>query len=176
MCLTWLCWASWCVPPGPIGALRPRYLIAVWLAGLCGVDRDDRFEHGDDQRHGAGDAVVAAFRPDAGRSWRMAALAVALFGVYRMANTSIPSLWLATDWFGGILGNAIGRVSGEPLAVGATFGGVDFLVLMAALYALWLVETPAPRCALRCGAPSGFSWPSASIWQLLRQFPISSHF
>ena len=154
--LTWLAlgvvvcaaWPDW-------RCLRPRYLIAVWLAGLVASIAMTASSTATINVMAPALllAVVAAFRPDAGRSLRMAALAVALFGVYRMANTSIPSLWLATDWFGGILGNAIGRVSGEPLAVGATFGGVDFLVLMAALYALWLVETPAPRwCAAVWGA------------------------
>ncbi len=90
-------------------------------------------------------AAVAILRPDANRALRTAALAVAIFGVYRLANTSIPSLWLATDWLGGALGRVAGWISGEPLTVGATFGGVDFLVLIAAVYALWLIDGPPSR-------------------------------
>ena len=36
-------------------------------------------------------------------------------------------------------------MAGRPLEVGATFAGVDVLVLAAAFYGLWLAATPAPR-------------------------------
>ena len=38
-----------------------------------------------------------------------------------------------------------GALSGQPLEVGATFGGVDFLVAMGAFTACWLAATPPPR-------------------------------
>ncbi len=40
-----------------------------------------------------------------------------------------------------------GWLTGRPLLIGASFGGLDFLVLMAALTAAWLIATPRPRIA-----------------------------
>ena len=69
----------------------------------------------------------------------LAAVAVAVLALYRHANTSIPYLWLATDALGGVLGRLAGTITGLPLWVGSTFGGVDLLVLMCALYIGWLM-------------------------------------
>ena len=73
------------------------------------------------------------------------AAAVAVFGVYRFAVTAIPTVWHLADAVGGACGTLAGRLSGEPLCVGATFGGVDFLVLMTALIVAWAGLTPTPR-------------------------------
>ncbi len=80
-----------------------------------------------------------------GRTVLLSATAAAVLGIFRMACTSIPVVWKAADAVGGALGGLAGALAGEPLWVGATFGGVDFLVLMAALYAGWLVNTAPPR-------------------------------
>ena len=80
-----------------------------------------------------------------GRALLITALAVTVLGVYRFALASIPTVWLIADARGSALGRLAGGISGEPLSVGATFGGLDFLVLMAAFYAGWLVSTPRPR-------------------------------
>ena len=81
----------------------------------------------------------------AGRVLGTAALAICVLGIYRLANTSVAMLWIATDRAGAALGRLAGLVAGRPLWVGATFGGLDFLVGMIALYAAWLVLAPAPR-------------------------------
>ena len=73
------------------------------------------------------------------------ALAVTVLAVYRLAYLSIPTVWLAADAAGRGLGSLAGELSGRPLWVGATFGGIDFLVLMAAFYAAWLAGTSRPR-------------------------------
>ena len=75
----------------------------------------------------------------------LASVAVGVLGVWRLALTSIPLLWLGADSLGRAMGFLAGRATGEPLWVGATFGGVDFLVAMAALYAGWLASTAPPR-------------------------------
>lgn len=73
------------------------------------------------------------------------AAAVAVFGVYRFAVVTIPSVWHMASAIGQASGNLAGRLSGERLHVGATFGGVDFLVLMGALVVAWTALAPPPR-------------------------------
>jgi hypothetical protein len=75
----------------------------------------------------------------------MTALAVGVLGVWRLANTSVATLWVLADRLGGAMGREAGAITGRPLWVGATFAGVDFLVAMAALYVAWLASGPAPR-------------------------------
>ena len=80
-----------------------------------------------------------------GRVILIAVLATAVLAVFRLAADSIPSVWLAADVFGRMLGRVAGQLTGQPLWLGASFGGVDFLVLMAALYAGWLISSAPPR-------------------------------
>jgi hypothetical protein len=90
-------------------------------------------------------AVAAIARPDAARPLVSVASATAVLALYRLAIASLPSLWLVADRCGGGLGRAAGWITGQPLNVGATFGGLDFLVAMIALYVIWLAATPRPR-------------------------------
>ena len=80
-----------------------------------------------------------------GRAILIAAMAVAVLGIFRVACSSIPSVWVAADAVGFALGWSAGWLAGRPLWLGVSFGGVDFLVLMAALYAGWLICTASPR-------------------------------
>ncbi|MHC4899509.1 MAG: DUF4350 domain-containing protein [Planctomycetota bacterium] len=66
-----------------------------------------------------------------------AAQAVAVFAVYQLLLHSVPAVWLVADRVGMVLGMVPAAVIGRPLWVGATFGGVDFLVLTGALAFLW---------------------------------------
>lgn len=75
----------------------------------------------------------------------LAAFAATVLAAYRLAVLSIPAVWLLTDWLGGTLGAMAGWLSGRPLAVGATFAGLDFLVLTGAFYGAWLGATQSPR-------------------------------
>ena len=79
------------------------------------------------------------------------AAAVAVFGVYRFAVVSVPSVWHFANALGGAYGNLAGSLSGQPLRVGSTFGGVDFLVLYGG----------SPRCLGRanCSSASEVAWP-----------------
>jgi len=72
-------------------------------------------------------------------------VAVAVLMFYRAAVTSIPSLWLAADAVAGALGRLAGLITGQRLHVGATFAGLDFLVLSGTFCGLWLAHTPPPR-------------------------------
>ncbi|HTY08367.1 MAG TPA: DUF4350 domain-containing protein, partial [Candidatus Edwardsbacteria bacterium] len=95
-------------------------------------------------------AVVLAFLAlvSAGRSRSVltaSSAAVTVFGVYRFAVTAIPWLWLAADFAGRCLGTAVSWITGRPLWVGATFAGLDFLVLMCAVWTLYLPHTRSPR-------------------------------
>jgi hypothetical protein len=77
--------------------------------------------------------LVAAAQGHGGASktaLRWSAEAVALLALYRIANFSIPLVWLATDAVGAAVGRAAGVLTRQPLWVGATFAGMDFLVVM----------------------------------------------
>jgi hypothetical protein len=97
-------------------------------------------------------AAAAGVAGPAGRLLLATAVAVTAFAVYRFAVTSIPEVWLAGDAVGGAMGRAVGGMAEQPLWVGATFGGVDFVVLMAAVLVAWLAVAPPPRAALVVGA------------------------
>ncbi|MHC4176743.1 MAG: DUF4350 domain-containing protein, partial [Planctomycetota bacterium] len=90
-------------------------------------------------------ALVRSQATLSGRVILIVALATAVLAVFRLACSSIPTVWLAADALGHGLGWLAGTISGEPLWLGASFGGVDFLVLMAALYTGWLISTARPR-------------------------------
>ena len=91
--------------------------------------------------------VSLAFKShgQAKRILHISASAIVIFGIYRMACTCIPLVWSLTDGLGRIIGNLGGLVSHQPLYVGATFAGLDFLILMSVLWALWLAYSPKPR-------------------------------
>ncbi|MCX5654607.1 MAG: DUF4350 domain-containing protein [Planctomycetota bacterium] len=91
-------------------------------------------------------AAAAAMLEGAGRRIvLLAATAVTVFALYRLAATSIPMVWLAADTVGETIGRVAGGITGRPLWVGATFAGVDFLVLMAAVWVAWLAAVSPPR-------------------------------
>ena len=73
-----------------------------------------------------------------------AALAVGVLGLYRLA-LGIGTVWTVTDRIGGALGAIGGALTGRPLWVGATFGGLDFLIVMAVFLGGWVLLGRAPR-------------------------------
>ncbi len=81
------------------------------------------------------------------RLLELAAGAVVVLGVYRMACAGIAAVWYASNGLGYALGRAAECVFGVPLWIGATFGGVDFLVVMGVIYGGWLASRPKPRWA-----------------------------
>jgi hypothetical protein len=90
-------------------------------------------------------AIAQISRGVAARAALIAALSTAAFGCFRLACTSIPTVWLAADALGWSLGRVAGWLAGSRLEVGPTFGGIDFLVLTFAIYAGWIVCTVPPR-------------------------------
>ncbi len=81
-------------------------------------------------------AVIAGRRrgPDS-RLMRDAATSVAALAVFQFAQYSIPFVWHLADGFGAVCGKTVSLLTAHPLNVGATFGGVDFLVLLFCFYA-----------------------------------------
>ncbi len=73
------------------------------------------------------------------------ATGVAALALYRTAYTTIPLVWMAADSLGRELGHLAGLLSARPLHVGATFAGLDYLVVMLALSATWIATTARPR-------------------------------
>ncbi len=92
-------------------------------------------------------AALARLQPRAadGRAILLAALAVIVLAVFRLACDATAVVWLAADALGHGLGLLAGWIAGRPLAIGGNFAGIDYLVLMTALAAAWLVSTKAPR-------------------------------
>ncbi len=74
-----------------------------------------------------------------------AAMAIVILGIYRLLCTSIPLVWLMADSIGGFIGWLVGCITGQSLWVGATFAGLDFLVLIIAFYLLWLFTNQSLR-------------------------------
>ncbi len=68
-----------------------------------------------------------------------AAMALAVLGIYRLA-LKIAIFWTLTDRVGGFLGHLAGTISGQPLWVGATFSGLDFLVLASVFFGAWMLS------------------------------------
>ncbi len=80
-----------------------------------------------------------------GRAILVTAWAVMTLALFRLALTAIPIVWQLADVMGCGMGKLAGALTGRPLNIGATFGGLDFLVLMSALYAGWLCNIAPPR-------------------------------
>lgn len=74
-----------------------------------------------------------------------ATLATALLGLFHSAESSLPAVWWFSEAAGGLLGRMGGWIAGQPLRVGATFGGVNQLVSMLAFFAAWLIFGGRPR-------------------------------
>ena len=92
-------------------------------------------------------ALAAVAQCHAGQNRRLiwlVALASGVLGLFRLAVMSIPTVWLAADAIAGALGRLAGVITRRPLAIGSTFGGVDYLVFLAALLVVWLRSTPRP--------------------------------
>lgn len=75
----------------------------------------------------------------------VSATAVLIFAVYRLALTSVPWLWLLANLDSRISGSLASWISGQPLAVGPTFAGLDFVVLTGVLWVLYVPHTPEPQ-------------------------------
>jgi hypothetical protein len=89
-------------------------------------------------------SLAANFRGQAKKMLCIVSASVAVFGVYRIACTCIPLVWSMTDFLGRALGNIGGLISHQPIYVGSTFAGLDFLVLMSVLWIFWLASSSRP--------------------------------
>jgi len=71
-----------------------------------------------------------------------AAIATAILGLFRTAVLSIPFFWVFIDRIAHTIGDIAGFLVGKPFWPGATFAGMDYIVLMAAWYLLWVRHIP----------------------------------
>ncbi len=71
--------------------------------------------------------------------------ALAIFGLYRLAYISIPTVWMVADSIGRLLGFLGTLITQKPISTGASFAGLDYVVLMSILWLLWLADSPKPR-------------------------------
>jgi hypothetical protein len=97
-------------------------------------------------------AVVLAFLAmiSAGQgkdAFRAGAVAVVVLGLYHFARTSIPWVWLAADSVGQGLAGLVGVVIRRPMHTGATFAGLDCLIVMSTLWTLYVRSTRSPQAA-----------------------------
>jgi hypothetical protein len=80
-----------------------------------------------------------------GRAFFLTALAALCFAVCHFLFQSYPSFWTIENQLGQALGWLASKITNQNLSTGATFGGVDFLLLMIFLYGLWLYNSASPR-------------------------------
>ncbi len=87
------------------------------------------------------------------RAILLSALAAMVLAVFRLACQSTAIVWQLANMLGWSMGKLAGGLTGQPLTIGATFGGIDFLVLMIALYIGWLYSIAPPwrRVAIYAG-------------------------
>jgi hypothetical protein len=91
-------------------------------------------------------AALAWLRPAVDRGpFLVVSLVILVFGLYRFALTSIPWLWLLMDRIGAGVAFLPGLLTRQQLKTGATFAGLDYLVLMLTFWGLWAVRLPQPR-------------------------------
>ena len=79
------------------------------------------------------------------RMLRLAGQAVAVLALYRFALNSIPIVWHVSETVASTLGHCTSALSGRPISVGATFAGLDHLVVMGVLIVGWTLELERPR-------------------------------
>ncbi len=101
----------------------------------------------------------------------VAARVLAVFAVYQLLMVSVAPLWLGCARLTGALSAIAGRLAGQPLRVGPTFGGVDGLVLMAAWYGLWLGATQPPRAGRALGGLLAVALAQLAYLAILAQAP-----
>lgn len=106
--------------------------VAVFFAGLC---------------HARADADRKALL--------VVSQAVAVFGIYRIILTGVPAVWAAADAVSGWISAAAAAITGQPLTVGPSFAGLDFLVLMGPAAGLWIAATGRPRWGRGLAAAGG---------------------
>ena len=70
---------------------------------------------------------------------------ICVLAIVRLSISSVPTAWLAADSIGKLLGNIAAGITGQPLWVGATFAGLDFIVLMSVFCGVWIFMLPKPR-------------------------------
>lgn len=110
-------------------------------------------------------AFLAALATGRNRSaLQAAAVAVTVLAVYYFARTSIPWAWLAADSAGRAVAGLGGLVIRRPLHVGATFAGLDYLLVMGVFWALYVRSTKLPRAAR---AAYGFAAIAVGHWLYL---------
>jgi hypothetical protein len=72
-------------------------------------------------------------------------LAVLTLVLYRFAQQSLPVVWMLSDGLGGSLGQLTGIALRRPLVIGASFGGIDFLVVLSVFFTGWVTLLRRPR-------------------------------
>jgi hypothetical protein len=91
-----------------------------------------------------------------------AARATFILAVYRLAYLSIPLVWYAADTLGWAMGSVAAFCTRQPLWVGATMGGVDYLPPM-----LYLACALSLRTARSAGVRPAFKRLSISVLVVL---------
>jgi len=88
---------------------------------------------------------ITVVHPESLRTLRPVCVAIFVFALYRLAHDSIPIVWELSNIAGKVIGLAGGAIAGSPLSTGATFSGLDALVLMSSFAAAWISQTPRAR-------------------------------
>lgn len=102
-----------------------------------------------------------------GRSLAIVGAGTLGLALFQTAEAAIPCVWHAADALGQSLGQWAARVTGRPLWIGASFGGVDYLATMAVVWILWIAATSRPRWARAVLAAVGIAAAHAAYLTLL---------
>ncbi len=82
----------------------------------------------------------------------IASLAAFSLALLKLAQFTVPSVWLLTNRVGQLLGSMGSFIAGRPLSTGSSFAGIDFFVPMAVFVVAWLLVVSRPTWSAACFA------------------------
>lgn len=90
-------------------------------------------------------ALAAGQRGATQRVLLLCAFAALVLAIWQWATAFLPAAWLLADVTGAWLGHCAGGLTGRALEIGASFAGLDYLVLTVAFVGGWLWLVPGAR-------------------------------
>ena len=82
----------------------------------------------------------------------IASVASFSLALLKLAQFTVPNVWLLTNRVGQLMGSLGATIAGAPLSTGSSFAGIDFLVPMAVVVAAWLLFVSRPTWSAACFA------------------------
>ena len=151
ICLTWLALFVAVVAAWPTRGWPKRLVLAVAMMVALPLFLPTSPSH-EVLLVGVVLAMLASVREGTSRTILcLCAWSVFAFAVFRLAYTSIPGVWFLGNGIATALAKIVTVITGKPMAIGSSFAGIDFLVLMLAWYVGWLWQLRKPRLGIAVG-------------------------